>query len=120
MSERKIPCPLCQRPPGGIHDHACPRSRAFTRQRAAHLKELSRPRVVWTFGEQSVFVPGKGNQITFNPGIPYVDQRRGKPWHAGGKPRRMAEKQRAFIKHLNAKRERAQAQQKGILDGITA
>ncbi len=115
MSERKVSCPLCQRPPGGIHDHSCPRSRAFTRQRAAHLKELGRPRIFWAFGEQSVFVPGKGNQITFNPGIPYV---RAKPWHAGGKPRRMEQKQRAFIKHLNARRERQRAQE-GIRDGIT-
>ncbi len=118
MSERKVSCPLCQRLPGGIHEHSCPRSRAFTRQRAAHLKELGRPRVFWAFGEQSVFVPGKGNQITFNPGVPYVDQRRGNPWYAGGRPRRMEAKQRAFIKHLNTRRERERAQSGGP-HGIT-
>lgn len=117
MSERKMSCPFCQRPPGGIHEHECQRSRAFTRQRAAHLKELGRPRTVWAFGEQTVFVPGKGNQITFNPGIPYVHPTRGNPY-AGGRPHGMEAKQREFIKHLNARQERERAQER-VPHGIT-
>ena len=93
----------------GIHEHECPRSRASTRKLAWRMLELGQPRCLWTFGDQVVFVPGKGNQITHNPGVPYVKPP--KPWYAGGKPRNLKKKEKAFLDRMRATQEKLQRRQ---------
>ena len=97
MSESKTDCPFCGRRPGTTHAHGCSRSRATIRSTAYDCAQKARPRQTWIFGPHVVFVPGKGNQITFNPGVPYV---RKKPWYAGGKPAGAEEKTKAFMEKL--------------------
>ncbi len=100
MSESKKICPVCARPPGGTHDNQCPRSRVAV----GKLREACRvvPRWFWIFGSQIVRTPDEGEQISYNPGVPYV--RQGKKWWAGGKPRDMKRKEEGFIKHMNTAR----------------
>ena len=66
------------------------------------MKAASRP--VWLFGPQVVNVPGKGRKIGYNPGVPFVNPKNGKPWTAGGRPRNMDKKIEEFKESLEAER----------------
>lgn len=85
MSESQTFCPICNRPPGGVHEVDCPRSRERQRQLAFECRRaLRRQRLVWTKGPIAYRLPGQDAQLTYNPGIPYVGP--GKSWRAGGVP----------------------------------
>jgi len=47
MSERKQPCPLCDRPVGGQHSAACPRGSFQRRALDADCELKLRPRTLW-------------------------------------------------------------------------
>ena len=91
-------CPLCHRVPGNPHDHLCPRSSDAQLRLAQECQAMLQPRVVWSFGPQVVTIPGRGQTITNNPGVPYVRMEEpdpdnpgemrpnGRSWNLGGVP----------------------------------
>jgi len=81
----RIDCELCGRAPGGVHADECPRSRASQRALRQEVLALGAGRPVWQFGVHSIATP-TGNEIAFNPNLPYVNRENGKPWSAGGIP----------------------------------
>lgn len=111
MAESRTVCPHCERLPG-VETHAdrCPRSRRAQRRLAQQLEDLGRPRAVWFFGPQVVTV-GRKRKITYNPGVPFVRQDRGKPWYAGGVPADLDRKTRSFFEKLERTRERLRARE---------
>jgi hypothetical protein len=93
MSQSKTICPLCGRPPGGVHGHGCPR--CPERLRALDAALARPPRGIWP-GKDALFhgsvaMPTKlrpKRRVSFevfNPGVPMVKPP--KPWTAGGLPR---------------------------------
>lgn len=84
MSESKTPCPLCDRPVGGVHEDFCPRSRPMQQALADEMAKRGQPRMFWTKGPMVVHRPGLRPKVVFNPGLPYVKPP--KPWTAGGLP----------------------------------
>ncbi len=83
MSQSKTTCPICERPPGGIHEHECPRSRF---SQVLLRKTLDQPpRLIWTKGIMIFHDRRTGRTRTVrNPGVPFVLPP--KPWFAGGIP----------------------------------
>ncbi len=100
-SQSKTICPRCQRPPGGRHSDACPRSRA--RMAALH-ESLTKPfRLLWKKGfiaYRKPFLFGLSTQIchTFNPGVPRVVK--GSNPRAGGIPSGKRDEAAAFLQAL--------------------
>lgn len=105
MSQSKTICPRCERPPGGVHEHECPRSRFA---QALLRKTLDRPpRMVWTKGIMIFHDRKTGKTRTVrNPGVPFVQPP--KDWYAGGIPGHtpgspdLPEDVQAFIDDLGA------------------
>ena len=114
MSEHKITCPECKRPPGGVHHPECSSSRESRRLLAASLEREPRfvcPPIGWP-----VFKGDDRDTVIVNPGIPYVrstpkGKKPGKPWYAGG--------MRASIRHTPIVREVLNGQRpvSDLLDG---
>jgi hypothetical protein len=97
-SQSKTSCPLCDRPPGGVHNDFCPRSRVMQRDLDAQLEIAGRPLVFWAKGPIAIRRGWRKKiKIIHNPGVPYVKPP--KPWYAGGKPRD-AEALEIFLKHM--------------------
>lgn len=81
----RIDCELCGRAPGGVHADECPRSSVSQRALHQEMRALGAGRLVWQFGVHSIATP-TGNEIAFNPNLPYVNPASGKPWSVGGIP----------------------------------
>lgn len=102
MSEHRTVCPYCNRLPGNVHDKECSRSRVSIWRMRAAARDLLFPRPVWLLGPQVMRLPGAGQRITFNPGIPYVDPTNSKPWTAGGVPRKRGDKDKEDVAKFRA------------------
>lgn len=86
MSESRVACPQCSRPPGGIHSDFCPRSTVSRQALDDWAAKAGQPRILWTKGPIAYRSPGSRRvKFTFNPGVPFVKPP--KPWYAGGVPR---------------------------------
>jgi len=99
VSEARIACLFCRRPPGGIHNDFCPRSAVIMRELHDAAKRV-RPIHFWSKGPLVVRLPGEDAKATFNPGIPYVRQAPNKSWKAGGVPHGSKEMVDAFKRSL--------------------
>jgi len=81
----RIDCELCARAPGGVHADECPRSSKSQRALRQEMLALGQGRMVWQFGLHSIATP-TGNEMAFNPNLPYVNPANGKTFSAGGIP----------------------------------
>lgn len=87
MSETRVSCPLCDRPPGGVHNDSCSRSNTARRALRDKCERKMRPTVFWMKGPIAVLLPGKKKpKIVFNPGIPFVRNATHETWVKGGVP----------------------------------
>lgn len=85
MSDSRLLCHLCDRPPGSRHSDRCPISRRSLRALDQHVADYDAAARFVCPPKGVPVVDGQG-RLLVNPGIPYVSPKRGKPWYAGGIP----------------------------------
>jgi hypothetical protein len=82
----RVTCELCRRPPSGVHDDFCPRSRASQAALREAMGALAVPMPSYPGIGPFVALSASGEIKTgFNPGVPRV--RASKKRTAGGLPR---------------------------------